>query len=139
MAGINEILESMKKDGHRLTKIRKSMIEILFSEKCLLSTSEILVRLSQLQMKPDRTTIYRELCFLLDRKIIRRIQLGNGKAYYEICDSHHHHLICTKCHKVKEVILGDHLEKQEKDIYKKEKFKVAAHTLEFYGLCGNCL
>ena len=134
----NILLEKIKDDGHRLSKVRKAMADIFCNEKCLLSLSEINVRLTKFHIKTDRTTIYRELLFLLEKNIIRKIQLGNGKIYYEIADSHHHHLVCTSCNDIKEIVLDKHLEEQEKKIYRKEKFKVISHSLEFYGLCSNC-
>ncbi len=140
MSETNLILEQIKSDGHRLTKVRKAMVEILCEEKCLLTPPEILDHLERRHLKVDRTTIYRELCFLLEKNIIRKIQLGDNKIYYEISSpQHHHHLICTKCNKVQEIFLDKHLEEQERQIYRKEKFKVAFHSLEFYGLCSDCL
>jgi Fur family transcriptional regulator, ferric uptake regulator len=136
---MDAILQKIKDNGFRLTKIRKAMIRILLDQGCLLASSDIHVRLSKLRIKADRTTIYRELCFLLENNIIRKIQLGDDKTYYEISAGHHHHLVCNKCNKVKEIVIGQHLEEQEKKIYKKEKFKVSSHSLEFYGLCNKCL
>jgi Fur family ferric uptake transcriptional regulator len=135
----NTILEQLKKDGYRLTKIRKAMADIFGGEKCLLGLQEIKIKLAKKNIKADRTTIYRELCFFLENNFIRKIQLTDGNIYYEIADSHHHHLICTSCKGIQEVVLDKHLEEQERKIYKKEKFKVAFHSLEFYGLCSNCL
>ena len=133
------ILEKIKEDGYRLTKVRKAMAKILLDEGCLLTSADILSRLSLLRLKADRTTVYRELCFLLEKNIIKKIQLADNKIYYEICAGHHHHLVCTKCNVVKEIVLGRHLDQQEKKIYKKEKFKVLSHSLEFYGLCSKCM
>ena len=136
---MDAILQKIKDDGFRLTKVRKAMVKILFDQGCLLSSLDIQTKLSKLHIKADRTTIYRELCFLLEKNIIRKIQLGDDKTYYEIASGHHHHLVCTKCNTVKEIVIGQHLEEQEKKIYKKEKFKVLNHSLEFYGLCKNCI
>jgi Fur family transcriptional regulator, ferric uptake regulator len=118
--------------------VRKSIIKILFEDGCLLSATDISNKLLLLKISADRTTIYRELVFLLEKNVIKKIQLGDNKLYYEICSKHHHHLICTKCSDVKEIVLGKHLEKQEMIIYKKDKFKVLSHSLEFYGLCEKC-
>ena len=94
---MDAILQKIKNDGHRLTKVRKAMANIFCDEKCLLSLSEINGKLAKLHMKTDRTTIYREILFLLEKNVIRKIQLSDNKTYYEIADSHHHHLVCTNC------------------------------------------
>ncbi|MFA7208780.1 MAG: transcriptional repressor [Parcubacteria group bacterium] len=139
MLEIDGIFEKIKSDGHRLTKIRKAMIGILFADKCLLSASEIRARLSASGLAADRTTVYRELGFLLGKNIIKEIRIADRKTYYEIVSpEHHHHLVCTKCNRVQEIAMGNHLKRQEDRIYRNEKFKVLAHSLEFYGLCRNC-
>lgn len=135
---MDTILQKIKADGYRLTKIRKAMVMILCNQRCLIASSDMQTRLSKSHIKADRTTIYRELRFLLEKNIIRKIQLGDDKTYYEISAEHHHHLVCTKCNKIKEIVIGKHLEEQEKKIYKKEKFKITSHSLEFYGLCHKC-
>jgi Fur family transcriptional regulator, ferric uptake regulator len=138
MPEFNSILAKIKEDGHRLTKVRKAMVKIFSEEKCLLTASEFLTRLKSLNLKTDRTTVYRGLCFLVGKKIIRKIQFADNTVYYEITSEHHHHLVCLKCNRVQKIVLDKHLEEQEREIYKKEKFKVSSHSLEFYGLCGNC-
>ena len=136
---MDTILQKIKDDGFRLTTVRKAMVRILFDENRPLTSSDIQAGLLSLHIKADRTTVYRELLFLLDRLIVKKIKFDDHKMHYEICSGHHHHLVCTKCSAVKEIVLGEHLEQQEKKIYRKEKFKVLSHSLEFYGLCSKCL
>ena len=133
------ILQRMRNDGFRLTRIRRAMVKILFDENRPLTSSDIQAQLSSSGIKADRTTIYRELLFLLERDIVKTVQFADHKIHYEISVEHHHHLVCTKCNKVIEIVLGEHLEEQEEEIYKRENFKVISHSLEFYGLCGSCM
>ncbi len=135
---MDAILQTMKNDGFRLTKIRTAMVKILFDEHRPLTSSDIRAHLSSLRIKADRTTVYRELLFLAERDVVKTVQFADHKVHYEICVEHHHHLVCTKCNKVTEIVLGNHLEEQEREIYQRENFKVISHSLEFYGLCGNC-
>ena len=100
--------------------------------------SDIQAQLSSLGIEVGRATVYRELLFLSGRNIVKTVQFGYHKTHYEICVEHHH-LVRTKCNKVIEIVLGEHLEEQEKEIYKRENFKVISHSLEFYGLCGSCV
>ncbi len=136
---MDTILQRIRNDGFRLTRVRAAMVKILFDENRPLTSSDIRAQLFSLRIKADRTTIYRELLFLLERNVVKTVQFADHKIHYEICVEHHHHLVCTKCNKVIEIVLGEHLEEQEKEIYKKENFKVISHSLEFYGLCGNCM
>ena len=61
-----------------------------------------------------------------------------GIDYYEIQQDHHHHLVCVSCNSISKVEIGNHLEKQEKQIAKQNKFNIIHHSLEFYGYCQKC-
>ena len=135
---MDEILKKIKSDGFRVTNIRLALVRIMFKAKKPLASSDIRHRLSLLGIKADRITVYRSLLFLLERKVIIKIRFSDHKMRYEICAGHCHHLVCTRCKNVKKIVLGKHLESQEIKIYQKEDFKVTSHSLEFYGLCGNC-
>ena len=130
-------LEKVKATGGRLTRIRRALIEILAGSPLPLPSSAILKRLKQMGLRPHRTTVYRELFFLVKNEITQKVRLS-GENYFEISFKHHHHLICSKCKSIEEVVLGPHLELQEHRIYQKQGFKVTHHSLEFYGLCKNC-
>lgn len=133
-----DILKKIKDGGHRLTRTRRAIVEILCRNKCLLTPAEILAGLRKQHLKTDRTTVYRELGFLLENNLVRKTQTEGNKIYYEIPSEHHHHLICTRCRRVQKITLPDHLKKQERKIFQTQKFQVAFHSLEFYGLCQKC-
>ncbi|MFA6376865.1 MAG: Fur family transcriptional regulator [Candidatus Paceibacterota bacterium] len=139
MTSIDNIIEKIKRDGGRVTKIRRTIVDVIYNQNCLITPPQILKQLDLNRIKTDRTTVYRELCFLLDRGIIRKIQLADQNTYYEMCGEHHHHLVCTKCKRINKIVLDKHLEAQEKEILEKENFKVQSHLLEFYGICSKCL
>jgi Fe2+ or Zn2+ uptake regulation protein len=133
------IFDKLRNAGCRMTKIRKSIIGILSEAEEPMISSDILSELAAAGMRADRTTVYRELRFLMERKIVETVKLNDRKVYYEIPFIHHHHIVCIRCNRVKAVVLDKHLEEQEKEIYRKEKFKVSSHSLEFYGVCEDCL
>jgi Fur family transcriptional regulator, ferric uptake regulator len=139
MPNIDNIIEKIKKNGNRVTKIRRAIIEVISNQNCLITPPQILKQLALDKIKTDRTTVYRELCFLIDHGIIKKIQLADQNTYYEITGEHHHHLICVKCRRINKIVLENHLKEQEKEIFKKENFKVQSHLLEFYGVCSKCL
>jgi Fur family ferric uptake transcriptional regulator len=135
---MEEIIKKIKDKGGRLTKTRLNIVSILSEGHVLFSSKEILEKLRKSGQKVDRTTVYRELQFLLEKEIVKQILLSDTKTRYEIAQKHHHHLICTRCKNIKEVNLKKDLKKEEKEINNKSGFKVTNHTLEFYGLCAKC-
>lgn len=135
----NKILQQLKSNGFRITKIRLSLIELFLNGNHALSVQEILQKLKIRKLHPNKTTIYRELTFLINQKIIIELQFSDDKKRYESALSHHHHhLVCTKCEAIQDVVLGKDLEVEERHIAKYKQFKVMNHTLEFFGLCAEC-
>jgi Fe2+ or Zn2+ uptake regulation protein len=134
---MNTIYKTIQSSGGRMTKIKKAIIDILSENNCLLSKQELVDKLKAKKIRPNRSTIYRELQFLTKNNIIIKNTIASVD-YYEIPQDHHHHLVCLSCNSISEVKIGNHLEKQEKQIVKQKKFNIINHMLEFYGYCHKC-
>jgi len=135
-----EILKRLKIEGFRLTRARKSIVDLLSLRSISLSLTDIKKNLEKSNVRADRTTIYREILFLKKQGVICEIPVGGGRKGYKVCRDahHHHHLICIRCHKVEEIVFKRSLLSQENEISQRKDFKVLDHLLEFYGLCGDC-
>ena len=123
-----------------MTKVRRAVLEILCKSKVPLAASELIAGLARRALEVNKTTVYRELDFMLDQKIIREIDLLDGRKRYEVLGEHdhHHHMICTQCKSIKCVEMANDLDVLEAEIFSKFKFRVTSHTLEFFGLCSKC-
>lgn len=134
---MNTIHKTIQSFGGRLTKTKKAIIDILSANDCFLTKTELVKKLNCKKVKPDRSTIYRELRFLTKNNIVIKNTIS-GTDYYEIPQDHHHHLVCLNCNSIDKIDIGNHLEKQEKQIAKQNEFNIINHSLEFYGYCRNC-
>jgi Fe2+ or Zn2+ uptake regulation protein len=134
---MNTIHKTIRVFGGRLTKIKKTILDILSQSHCLLSKQELVEKMKVKKIKPDRSTIYRELQFLTKSNVIIKNTIA-GVDYYEIPQDHHHHIVCMGCNSINRVEIGNHLGKQEKQISKQNKFNIINHSLEFYGYCHKC-
>ncbi|MGE5041994.1 MAG: Fur family transcriptional regulator [Candidatus Levyibacteriota bacterium] len=156
------MVSALRTQGHKITKNRTAILEFLSLQDKPISVEEILDYINSDHQKADKlnltntrklvssgsdklnltnkTTIYRELEFLLEQNFIKEIEFGDGKKRYEITINrpHHHHIVCVSCKRVEDIPLGEELELQEKKIEEKTSFKLTAHMLEFFGVCGNC-
>lgn len=135
---LDELLEKVKNVGGRVTKTRTVTLSLLLSTLKPLSAAEILILLKEQGVIINRTTIYRELNFLVSHNLLKEVRLIGEPSLFELQLEHCHHLVCLKCHAVKKITLCNHLGSQEQQIMKKEKFKISDHSLEFYGLCQLC-
>lgn len=142
MRKTDSIYQNLKKRGFKLTRGRKSIINIFIDRNRPLSAAEIMDSLHKGKINLHKTTVYRELEFLLSQNIIRQLQFADRKKMYEILtDDHHHHLICKNCQKtekVSSVALETNIHTLEKEILTHSNFKNVRHSLEFFGLCRQC-
>jgi Fe2+ or Zn2+ uptake regulation protein len=115
---------------YRQTKARKAIIKIFEDSPLPLTAQEVNKIISV-----NKTTIYRELDFLVKQNLLTQINFGDGLTRFEKIKDHHHHLICDKCGKVEEVVLDESILFQPAN---KVNFTVTRHSLEFFGQCGNC-
>lgn len=130
-----KLIQTLQERGHRVTPVRLAMIGLFVKHHAPISAEELIKRL------PDthKTTIYRELGFLDEQKLIQKIEFGDGIRRYELTElDHHHHLVCVSCKKVTDVHLEGDLDAEEKKISRKTGFKILNHSLEFFGMCSKC-
>lgn len=120
------------------TPIRCSIIEFIKHSSEPVDFFDIKKHLDDSHISANKTTIYRQLNSLLKDNTINEIDLGEGKKRYENRQEHHHHLYCTKCHKVACIKLNDDFSQEEKIIYNSKNFLVKNHKLDFFGLCEQC-
>lgn len=136
-----EIVKRLRAQGFRITKIRHSMIEVFASLQQPISAPELLDVIARRHSSVNKTTIYRELDFLADEKVLLEIDLLDGVKRYELLhhDHHHHHLVCTSCRAIRCVeVPHNDLHALEEKIRESHEFTVRSHVLEFFGLCHKC-
>lgn len=82
-------------------------------------------------------TVYRTLGALADAGVIDAMQHGHGTCYRRCAPGHHHHLTCTRCHRVVELHdceVGDWAERMAAA----SGFQQVEHRVELSGICGPC-
>jgi Fe2+ or Zn2+ uptake regulation protein len=112
----------------------------LFNElKQPVSVEQLKILLKKKGLSVNKTTIYREIVFLLDQKIILEVDLREGKKRYEPAKlGHHHHLVCGKCKTIEEIAPNEAIEEEILRIAKNHSYKSADHFFEIIGLCPKC-
>jgi Fe2+ or Zn2+ uptake regulation protein len=136
---LEKTLIRLMQSGHRMTSVRREILVVLAEADAPLTKTAITEALAARGLRPDRTTIYREMNFLVEADAVETVELGAGDMRYELHDGfHHHHLVCTNCDRITCYPLQNELEGLEQEIGKLADFKVTGHTLEFFGLCGHC-
>lgn len=128
--------------GYRYTTQRQAVLDAILENKDIhLNSEEIYSLLKEKHPEMGMATVYRTLSLLEKLQLIRRVDLDDSCARYEIYDQEghdHHHLICSQCGVIMDM-QDDLLEALEKQIFEKYNFLVENHSVKFYGRCVNCL
>lgn len=139
MENSNLILEKLRAKGCRFTKARKAILDLILSGSGPFSARELSEKMANAQQSVNKATLYRELAFLKNEKIVRELQLADKVRRYEAMSDHRHcHAVCVRCHKVECVELGEGAAWDQEKMAGKKKFKVLDYSLEVFGLCGKC-
>ncbi len=134
------LTSALRTQGHKITKNRTAILEFLSNQSEPIAADEVLKHIQEEHQSINKTTVYRELFFLLEHNFIHEVELGDGKKRYEIALNrpHHHHIVCINCKKITDIPLEKELESIELDIEKTTGYELSSHMLEFFGLCKSC-
>lgn len=136
-----KIRDGLRSKKIKVTPARLRLLDIFEHARGPLDASQVLGALGQL--KTNQSTVYRNLESLVKLGLLKRLNLRSRQAYYELADDfsdkkHHHHLVCTGCAKIVEVI-DCRVESPSASTLRKCGFKILSdHVLEFSGLCLGC-
>ncbi|MFA6511635.1 MAG: Fur family transcriptional regulator [Patescibacteria group bacterium] len=122
--------------GFRATPAKIALLDVLQRAKKPLSIEAIQ---ELLPSSINQATVYRTLHDFHARGIVRHVDLHHGHQHYEIADAkEHHHIMCKKCGKVKDVATCV-MQQLQKNVLKQSGFaEINEHTMEFYGVCAVC-
>src|SRR5581483_12470336 len=94
-----ELTERLRQKSRKITGPRQAILEILRRHPHPMSNKEIFAALPKGDC--DLVTVYRSLHLLENMGMVKRFDLGDGVARFELLgegdDGHHHHLVCTRC------------------------------------------
>ncbi len=129
----------LRSQGYRITEARRALLDAFSERKEPLSAADLLSQLARRGCTVNKTTVYREVGFLLEKEYIHEVSLRGKEKRYELTSAgHHHHLVCLKCEVVEDIPLENELVATEKTIQGRTGFQIQSHALEFFGLCVAC-
>lgn len=95
--------------------------------------------LRQVEPRIGRATVYRSVEKLVTMGLLDRVEFADGTHHYRVCggNEHHHHLTCTRCHRVVDIDICLP-SAQFAAISKETNFTIEGHSLTLFGRCENC-
>jgi Fur family ferric uptake transcriptional regulator len=138
-ADLPQLTDRLRQRSRKVTGPRQAILKILREQAHPMSNKEIFATLPKGDC--DLATIYRSMHLLESMGMVKRFDLGDGIARYELLeegdDGHHHHLVCVRCAGVVEIEECSMSELEER-IAADNRFKAVTHKLEFFGICPDC-
>jgi Fur family ferric uptake transcriptional regulator len=133
-----ELTELLTRQNVRVTRPRLEVLAELSRERDDVTAQELWRRLRGRDSQTGLATVYRTLALLADKGIVDTMSHHGPELCYRLCtDAHHHHLVCSNCHRVVEVEqcgLGTWVE----TVTKQHGFVATDHRVEITGLCRAC-
>lgn len=121
--------------------MKKDIIyDILKNSQISLTAEEIYNDVSQ-NTDINLSTVYRTLNNLVDKELVTKVVRQDKIAYYELADESHenkYYLICDKCKNAYPTDMCN-IDRLTRKIKKETGFNITSHTLEFHGICPECL
>lgn len=128
----------LERVGLRATRQRLGVLAELMRERDDVTAQELHDRLRARGNRLGLATVYRTLNALADEGLIDALSHRPGELCYRWCgDEHHHHLVCSGCHRVVE-LGGCELDPWLERVSAKHGFVATGHRLEVAGLCAAC-
>jgi Fur family ferric uptake transcriptional regulator len=128
----------LTENGVRATPQRVIVVEELAREENDVTAAQIYERLRRRGTSIGLATVYRTLALLHQRGVVDTLTHHAGELCYRLCGGyHHHHLVCTSCHRVVELRDCD-LDPWLKRSAGKHGFTATGHEVEIVGLCADC-
>ncbi|MCW5558680.1 MAG: transcriptional repressor [Verrucomicrobiae bacterium] len=136
---LGDLTAALRRHDRKITAPRQAILDVLRRHQHPLSNREIHAALGK--QSCDLATVYRNLHTLEAMGLVRRFDLGDGTARFELIaegeDGHHHHLVCTRCSLIVEV--DDCFPPElEQALAQRHGFTGITHRLEFFGTCRRC-
>ncbi len=135
---VHDLLHSA---GQRYTDKRRVIIDILIRAGKPMLITDILAKAKDM----PQSTLYRNLLVLEETSTVVRVVTNADSSCYELAEhlmGHHHHMVCSKCGVVRDVVVPEGLEheldKALEKVARREGFTIDRHQLDLIGRCKNC-
>ncbi len=131
--------KELRKAGLKVTLPRIKILQVLENaDPHHMSAEDVYKTLLESGEDVGLATVYRVLTQFETAGLVKRHNFEGGHSVFEIEQGgHHDHLVCVKCNRVDEFV-DEEIEKRQKHIAQKYKFKITDHSLTIYGICMKC-
>lgn len=121
--------ELFKKNNLKITKQRMEIINAVVKLKDNATLKNIL---DQVNLKMDRSTVYRILDILIKSNILGKQINSDNQDYYMVMSEHVHYIKCVHCKRVESLNICPF------DVDAFKGYKLISHSVILNGICKDC-
>ena len=143
-----EVARRFVQHDQRYSSKRRAIVAMLETSDRPLTITEILQLSKNFKGSKNaivQSSLYRNLVVLEEVGAVQKVVSTDDNGRYELNEEilgHHHHLLCSKCGDVRDVVIPENLEKNLDatltQIAKRSGFKLDQHRLDLIGRCKKC-
>ena len=139
MSSSDILKKALKKEGLRYTHQRQAIWDELSASDEHRDAEEIYLALYNSGLKVSRATVYRTIDVLVKNNLVRKLDLGDGRARYEnkMDTAHHDHLVCVQCGKIEE-FMDNVIENRQEVIVENFGYRLIRHIHQLFVICDEC-
>jgi Fe2+ or Zn2+ uptake regulation protein len=135
---------ALRLSGHdqRYTPVRRALVTTLATAGRPLSIPEILEANEAL----PQSSAYRNVTALMEAGVVRRVTGVDDHGRFELAEElagHHHHLACSNCGTVEDVVPSPRLERAMDEaarvVAEEQGYVITGHQFDLVGTCPTCL
>ena len=137
MALHEQILETLKETGYRLTPQRVMILNVIAQGQGHISAEEILAQVRRQYPYIDMTTVYRTLHLLKQLHLLTEIELEGASRYELAQPNKHHHMVCRSCGNAFD-LSPSYLEEFRGALVREFGFQPDLEHFTVSGVCAEC-
>ncbi|XDZ65824.1 Fur family transcriptional regulator [Alphaproteobacteria bacterium LSUCC0684] len=126
------VIDKCLEAGVRMTNQRRIIIELIDEADDHPDVETIYRRAIAVDKTISLATIYRTVGVLEQAGVIEKLEVGDGKARYELAGEHHEHLVDVDSGEIHE-FQHEELEALKEQIARDMGFELVGHRLELFG------
>ena len=127
------LVKILKSEGLRYTDQRQAIWDEVRNSNEHRDAEDIYLKLKERNVKVSRATVYRTIDVLVKNRLVRKMDVGDGRSLYEprLDNEHHDHMICLDTGDIIE-FYNKELEDLQDTIAEKHGYKVIRHVHQLF-------
>ena len=136
MQQIEELVNSLREEGFRITPQRIAIVEYLLKTDDHPSAEHIHKIVQKKYPMVSLSTVYKTLDLLREKKLVNEIKV-EGEARFDAHTDEHINLVCMNCGKIDDID-EDSIKEIQTKVARKSKYMILKSNFELFGYCNNC-